>query len=486
MAERLTTQYHYAGISSLQVLLTWPRVFFSYLQMMLAPFPHFMEFIRSEPISRSLLQPPSTFLALLGMLLLVITAMILVRKKPLITFGTIFSILVVMPESLLIPHYLFFGYRAILPMIGLMMVVGYFLMTLLVRIQSQSRTWPVSFSAAALICILFCVAGLSLGQANKWNSLQFWRSPADKLPSYSAGLDQAPYLDIVTNGAYELIKAGKYVEAVDLFGKACGISPETPNALSKVIGRHDNASGFQTAADDLIKNFSGKNDRIASAFVNAASGLSALGDNGAAELFLKKAIEIQPNMIDAYFSLAELYVSQDRLASGWHYMQRASAMAPSDPRFLNGLGKILVQQGKGSDAVPYFEKAIEAAPHLDEAYHNLGEAYVSAKMFQEAELRFRKALQLNGKNWKAHNSLGLLLAQSGNTADAMSHFQTALSLSPRNWRIYNNLGVMLAKSGDHRNAAIQFQKALEINPQDLSAKANLARLRNLLGSPSLK
>ncbi|MGO9119920.1 MAG: hypothetical protein ACLQPD_20195 [Desulfomonilaceae bacterium] len=45
---------------------------------------------------------------------------------------------------------------------------------------------------------------------------------------------------------------------------------------------------------------------------------------------------------------------------------------------------------------------------------------------------------------------------------------------------------MLAKSGDHRNAAIQFQKALEINPQDLSAKANLARLGHLIGSPALK
>ncbi len=52
--------------------------------------------------------------------------------------------------------------------------------------------------------------------------------------------------------------------------------------------------------------------------------------------------------------------------------------------------------------------------------------------------------------------------------------------------LFQTYGVMLAKSGDHRNAAIQFQKALEINPQDLSAKANLARLRNLLGNPALK
>jgi len=347
--------------------------------------------------------------------------------------------------------------------------------------------WPVRPALwAALTCTLLTVAAVSFAEAAKWSRLQFWKTPADRLPEYSSNLELWAYMDIVTNGSLELARVGKYTEAIDLLGKACSLSPDARRDLSKLGHQSDRRNTFETAAENLMRNFPGQEERTSAVWMNLGSSLVSLGDKTGFELSLKKAIEIKPKLAEAHFRLAEFYMVEDRLAEAWDHMQKASDISPSDPRFLNGLGKILFQQGKASEAVPFFQKTIETAPGFDEAYYNLGEAYVSMTMFGEAELRFRKALQLNGRNWKAHNSLGLMLALSGNTAEAMSHFNTALSLSPRNWRIYNNLGAMLAKSGDYRNAAIQFQKALEINPQDPSAKANLERLRHLIGSPALK
>ena len=424
--------------------------------------------------------------AVAGVFALIASGVALLRKYPLISFGIFFCIIAVLPESILIPHYLFFGNRAILPMAGIMIVMAYILTALLARTGAQSRTWAVRPAISGLVLLFVCVAAVSFAQATKWSPLQFWKMPADRLPRYSAQLEQWAYLDIVVSGTSEQLKAGKYAGAIDLFGKACSMSPEETSDLSNFSGQIDRSNAFKIAGENLVKNFPGQEERTSAVWMNLGTALAALGDKTGFELSLKKAIEIKPNFAQAHFSLAEYYISKDRLESAWDHMKKAADSAPSDPRFLNGLGKILLKQGKASEAVPYLEKTIETAPGFDEAYYNLGEAYVSMTMFREAELRFRKALQLNGKNWKAHNSLGLLLAQSGNTAEAVSHFNTALSLSPRNWRIYNNLGAMLAKSGDYQNAAIQFQKALEINPQDLSAKANLARLRHLIGSPALK
>ncbi len=486
MVNRLLSQYGYAGISPVEVLLTECRVFFSYLLMMLAPLPQFLEFIRAQSISRSLLEPTVTMFALAGVLALIASGVALLRKYPLISFGIFFCIIAVLPESILIPHYLFFGNRAILPSAGVMIIMGYLLTALLARSGAPSRTWAIRTAMPALVLVFVCVAAVSFAQATSWSPLQFWKTPADRLPRYSAQLEQWAYLDIVVSGTAEELKAGKYAEAIDLFGKACSMSPEETSDLSNFRGQIDRSNAFKIAGENLARNFPSHEDRTSAVWMNLGATLAALGDKTGFELSLKQALEIKPNLAEAHFSLAEYYLSNDRLESAWDNMKRAADSAPSDPRFLNGLGKILLKQGKASEAVSFLEKTIETAPGFDEAYYNLGEVYVSMTMLREAELRFRKALQLNGKNWKAHNSLGLLLAQSGNTADAMSHFQTALSLSPRNWRIYNNLGVMLAKSGDYRNAAIQFQKALEINPQDLSAKANLARLRNLLGNPALK
>ena len=487
MVERLIAEYGYVGISPVQVLLTESRVFFAYLLMILAPFHEFLEFIKAQPISRSILEPPVTIFAVAAIFGLIGTGVALVRKYPLLSFGIFFCIIVVAPESALIPQYLFFGYRAILPMAGTMMIMAYVLAALLAWGASQSRMWPVRPALwAALTCTLLTVAAVSFAEAAKWSPLQFWKTPADRLPEYSSNLEQWAYMDIVVNGSLELARVGKYPEAIDLLGKACSLSPDARHDLSRFGPQSDRQKVFQTAAENLMRNFPGQEERTSAVWMNLGSSLVALGDKTGFELSMKKAVEIKPKLAEAHFRLAEFYMVEDRLAAAWDHMQKASDISPSDQRYINGLGKILFQQGKASEAVPYFERTIETAPGFDEAYYNLGEAYVSMMMFREAELNFRKALQLNGRNWKAHNSLGLLLAQSGSTADAISHFNTALSLSPRNWRIYNNLGVMLAKSGDYRNAAIQFQKSLEINPQDLSAKANLARLRHLIESPALK
>ena len=430
MVNRLLSQYGYVGISPVEVLLTECRVFFSYLLMMLAPLPQFLEFIRAQSISRSLLEPTVTIFAVAGVFALIASGVALLRKYPLISFGIFFCIIAVLPESILIPHYLFFGNRAILPMAGIMIVMAYVLTALLARTGAESRTWAVRPVISALVLLFVCVAAVSFAQATKWSPLQFWKMPADRLPRYSAQLEQWAYLDIVVSGTSEQLKAGKYAGAIDLFGKACSMSPEETSDLSNFSGQIERSNAFKIAGENLVKNFPGREERTSAVWMNLGTALAALGDKTGFELSLKKAIEIKPNFAHAHFSLAEYYISKDRLESAWDHMKKAADSAPSDSRFLNGLGKILLKQGKASEAVPFLEKTIETAPGFDEAYYNLGEAYVSMTMFREAELRFRKALQLNGKNWKAHNSLGLLLAQSGNTAEAVSHFNTALSLSP--------------------------------------------------------
>ena len=208
MIERLLGQYSYGGVSFVQVLLTEPRVFFSYLLMMVAPLPQFLEFIRAQPISNSLLGSPVTLLALGGLFGLVAVGVALVRRLPIISFSIFFCIISVIPESLLIPNYLFFGYRAILPMAGIMMIVAYGLAVVFARVSesSQTRVFRPAVSTA-LVFTLICLAAVSFGQARKWSPLNFWKTPADRLPPYSEELERVAYLDIAVNCSLELINA---------------------------------------------------------------------------------------------------------------------------------------------------------------------------------------------------------------------------------------------------------------------------------------
>ena len=48
---------------------------------------------------------------------------------------------------------------------------------------------------------------------------------------------------------------GKLPEAIDLYGKACGIPPESEKAISKIAEEPDSSDAYRAATEKLIKNF---------------------------------------------------------------------------------------------------------------------------------------------------------------------------------------------------------------------------------------
>ncbi|MEW6533908.1 MAG: tetratricopeptide repeat protein [Thermodesulfobacteriota bacterium] len=447
--------YQESGLSLWQVVISQCRVLFSYLALIVVPVPSNVRFTIAHVVFSSPLESPEIAASAIGALAILAAGLFLIRKRPLTGFGLLFFLLNLALDSLAVPYYFFFAYRAALPMFGLLLVLGDILQEVWVRAGSLDRRKSY-LAAAALACTAAIVIGslsaVTVSKSKLWNDpIAFWNDIVERLPSHAKNIERRVAADALDNLGVALYEQGRQVEAIALFRRAIEIQPLYPYA-----------------------------------YVHLAVSHEALGNSKEAESSLKKALEIQPNSVDSQFALAELYTSQQRYAAAWHHMQKAAAIAPSDPRYLNGLGKILLKEGKASEATSYFRKAIETASGYDEAHYNLGEAYVSMRKPQEAHHHFTKALELNRRNWEAHNSLGLLLAQSGDTAQAEAHFHEALVLSPRDWRIYNNLGVMLAKSGDYEKAATQFEKALELNPEDPSAKQNLRRVRTLLENQSAK
>jgi Flp pilus assembly protein TadD len=447
--------YQESGLSLWQVVISQCRVLFSYLALTIVPVPSNVRFSIAHVVFSSPLESLEIAASVIGALAILAAGLFLIRRRPLTGFGLLFFLLNLAPDSLAVPYYLFFAYRAALPMFGLLLVLGDILQEVWVRAGSLDRRKSY-LGAAGLACVATMIIGLlsavTVSKSKLWNDpVAFWSDIVERLPPHNKNIEKRAAADALDNLGVALHEQGRQADAIAFFRRAIDIQPLYPYA-----------------------------------YVHMAVSYEALGDGTEAESSLKKALEIHPNSADSQFALAELYMSQKRFASAWHHMGRAAAIAPSDPRFHNGLGKILLREGKASEAASYLRKAIETSSGYDEAYYNLGEACVAMGEPQEALRHFKKALELNRSNWQAHNSLGLLLAQSGDTAQAEAHFQEALVLNPRDWRIYNNLGVMLAKSGNLERAATQFEKALEINPEDPSAMQNLRRVRTLMGSPPVE
>ena len=136
----------------------------------------------------------------------------------------------------------------------------------------------------------------------------------------------------------------------------------------------------------------------------------------------QKAIEIEPDFIEAYVNLSVLYL----------------------------------RIGKPDDAVRLLEYAHSRhsdngmiKQHLVIAYINLGVNYYSAQRTQDEIVAYQKALEIDSKNVMATNNLS---------------------------NAYNTLGVTLYNQKQMRASWEAFNNALVLNPDNHTAKNNLQRL----------
>jgi protein O-mannosyl-transferase len=240
--QRLVEYYRDAGINPVEVALTQSRVWFSYLFMILAPPPSGLPLLKAEIISRSLWSPPVTLSACIAVSGLLATGLALVRKRPVASFGIFFSLIVSAPEAFFIPQYLFCGYRAILPMVGVLLVLGDGI--LYVAERGRDRFPNPSLRLAAMSVLIVPVLYLSVvtvGQAGRWDPLLFWQAQYSRLPPISEDVEYRPYADILANYGQELIAAGRYREAVKVLKQAATIGlRENPSTTTFHIGTGSN------------------------------------------------------------------------------------------------------------------------------------------------------------------------------------------------------------------------------------------------------
>jgi protein O-mannosyl-transferase len=447
--------YDESSLTLFQLIISQCRVLFSYLALIVAPVPSNVHFTTAHVIFSSPLESPIIVVATLGAFSILGMGIYLLRKRPLTGLGLLFFVINLMPESFLVPQYLFFAYRATLPMFGLLLVLADGLLEVLAKTRSlREQKWYLGPVAAGLLAavLVALMSSVTVSKAKLWqDTVRFWTDVVEELPFSEQHLEKRIRVHALNNLGVALQSQDKNEEARNILRRAVRINPS-----------------------------------YSPSYVNLAALYEGLGEIPEAESSLKKAVEIDPDSVEGQFALAQFYLRQDRLSAASLHMQKALDLAPSDPTCLNGLGTVLLRQDNASEAASVFRSAIDFTPGFAEAHYNLGEAYVRLGMDKEAAVQFNQALDLNRTNWQAHNSLGLLLAKSGHEREAEAHFHKALALSPRNWRIHNNLGVLLAKSGNLRDAAAHFEKALRHNPEDVLARKNLDRLRTLMGSPSAK
>ncbi len=133
-------------------LLTEPRVIVFYLSLLMYPQISRMALVHDIEISRSLLDPPSTALAILFILVALAYAVRSARKRPLLSYCIIFFFLNHLVEGSIIPLELIYEHRNYIPSMLFFVPIAIFLLNVLDYFSS--RKWIQLMAVFAIIVLL--------------------------------------------------------------------------------------------------------------------------------------------------------------------------------------------------------------------------------------------------------------------------------------------------------------------------------------------
>jgi tetratricopeptide (TPR) repeat protein len=234
--------------------------------------------------------------------------------------------------------------------------------------------------------------------------------------------------------------------AADAYGKACALFPDFGAAhyalalVYRTLGQDDKAEEqlrlFETNKDaappsnDSLLNEVRALNLSASSQVQAGIDLERQGRLEESVMAHEKALQIDPQMVQAHINLIELYS----------------------------------RTGQFDKAEEHYRAAVRVQPYSVEGYYNYGVLLLTTQRFEAAESAFRKTIEINPFHASAHNNMGYLLERRGRLVEAAAEYRKAIDNKPSDRQAHFNLGRVLVNQHDYNGGIQELKKTIE--PED--------------------
>ncbi|MDH5216780.1 MAG: tetratricopeptide repeat protein, partial [Gammaproteobacteria bacterium] len=168
------------------------------------------------------------------------------------------------------------------------------------------------------------------------------------------------------------------------------------------------------------------------ALSNLGDALRKVGQLDEANIYLKKALTINPNYINAINSLGIVLQQQGDFDAAESRFRYALSIQSQNLQILSNLAGVLHKQDRYGESIILLEKVIELKPDFLPAWANLSAAYTMTYDYQKAELCALKAIQLDPNSTTAWTNLGKLYYELGKFDESKNCFDKSLSIEPHN------------------------------------------------------
>jgi len=165
------------------------------------------------------------------------------------------------------------------------------------------------------------------------------------------------------------------------------------------------------------------------ALIGSARTLESENPPQAAAL-AKRALELNPSLVDAYLFVAEQAVDADRKEDARQALQKALAVNPSSLDAHAMLAAMAYVEDKQTDFEAEVAKTLAIAPSYGDVYRVAGELTAHNYRFDEATALTRRALTLDPNNPRTLADLGLQLLRTGDEPGGRVALERSFKLDP--------------------------------------------------------
>ncbi len=184
---------------------------------------------------------------------------------------------------------------------------------------------------------------------------------------------------------------------------------------------------------------------------------------------LKKAIELDPHLVDAHSTLGLLYGVLGQNEQAEASFKQALRIDANNSAALNNYGQFLCQRGRYEEGEKTIMKAVENPLYrnAENAYYNAGVCSLAAGKLEQADGNFRKALELDAQMAPALLQMADLSLQQQRALQGRAYLQRFTALAEPNARSLW-LGVQIERQLGNRDAEASYGLQLEKNFPDSS------------------
>ena len=201
---------------------------------------------------------------------------------------------------------------------------------------------------------------------------------------------------------------------------------------------------------------------------------------------LNQVVKADPKVIDAWFSLGNLYFKEGRYRESIDHFRKTLELKPDYDIAVINMAHAYRRLGNDAAAMAGYEHYLELDPKDAYVRYQVGEVYLDRGDIDRAEQIFKQALGLDPKVAAATNALGVIAYRRGDPAAAEKLIREAIAAKDDVRLARYNLALIAEGRGDQLTAEREYLEELKRHPDSYMAAFNLSLLYERTGQRDLR